>query len=243
MSIKLSLEKGWFLCHKDFIDGLYADRGLQSKPVFEILTPFRMDGEAAQIAKEIRTQRDGGGAGDELAAQKKRRKRKRSNDDFDQEDSNTCSEFLKVLREKRVFRPPVTDPNIVADNNGAVRRLVRELGQSTRASDDVLVPEGATYHQVQLGSGCSLDRLLEGERFDVVVLDPPWHNKHVKRERKRGRGYDTSDGHQQLSHLLRGLENVLARDALVVFWCTPARNRRELALSLMDTLGLRLIAK
>lgn len=33
------------------------------------------------------------------------------------------------------------------------------------------------------GDVFELESLLYGEMFNVVVMDPPWHNKHIRRKR------------------------------------------------------------
>ena len=86
-----------------------------------------------------------------------------------------------------------------------------------------IVPAGAEFH---LGDAADcLGRMAAaGRKFDVVVMDPPWENKHVKREAARRRGYGTMDNGDVGELPVRSL---LSDSALLFVWCTASRRHRE----------------
>ncbi|KAJ3647828.1 hypothetical protein Zmor_019685 [Zophobas morio] len=56
------------------------------------------------------------------------------------------------------------------------------------------------------------------EKFDLILLDPPWWNKYIRRKRKHtDHGYNMMYN-EDLKNL--PLENHLNHDGLIVVWCT-----------------------
>jgi 23S rRNA G2069 N7-methylase RlmK/C1962 C5-methylase RlmI len=53
---------------------------------------------------------------------------------------------------------------------------------------EYVIPPDAEF-RVDEAARCLNDLVEAGRKFDVIVMDPPWENKHVKREAARRRGY------------------------------------------------------
>lgn len=91
------------------------------------------------------------------------------------------------------------------------------------------IPQGSTF---LMSDAAHLESLVEhcatgpANSYDVVVLDPPWWNRSVKRSRKYS--YLTLDEISQLP-----LPSILVDGALVVVWAT---NRRTLVECIKDSL-------
>ncbi len=163
MSVVASSPRGWVVSHKDHLDKTFLDKGWRSRGgMFEIATPFRMDGEAEKAARQIRE----GGVGateDGEEPTKKKKKRKRSNDEgisskFRRE-KDLCRRFLEDLHSNGCwpFRPPVTDPDVVARNNRPARELARRLEEEWLTTEhnpsDLILPEEAESFQATLEKG------------------------------------------------------------------------------------------
>lgn len=59
---------------------------------------------------------------------------------------------------------------------------------------------------------------LSDEKYNFIVLDPPWWNKFVRRKKKK-----TEHGYKMMySEDLAGIpiQNLLSNDGLIAIWCT-----------------------
>ncbi|XP_058820178.1 N(6)-adenine-specific methyltransferase METTL4 [Topomyia yanbarensis] len=68
----------------------------------------------------------------------------------------------------------------------------------------------------------NLENLLDhNERFDLIVLDPPWWNKYIRRTKAvNGKiGYNMLDN-ESIENI--PLENYIHNDSIVIIWCTNA---------------------
>ena len=77
----------------------------------------------------------------------------------------------------------------------------------------------------------------------MALLDPPWENKHVRRERRRGRGYETVEAFHDFSGLVVALAEKLEERGLVVLWCTPSERARRAAENMLEEAGLQVVAR
>ena len=68
-----------------------------------------------------------------------------------------------------------------------------------------------------------LDR-LGSEKYDIILMDPPWTNKHIKRIKNNASSY-----HMMENEVLEDMEltELMTEDAVVVVWATKERHRES----------------
>lgn len=109
-------------------------------------------------------------------------------------------------------------------------------------------PPGANYlhGSIEDTRQAFLDKAPE---FDLIVLDPPWPNRSVRRRRRRGTaGYATADSLREIGELLAGIPVAarLSPDGLVAVWITNKPSVRKLltsAAGVFASWGLELAAE
>ena len=221
--------------HKLFLQTLYGntkeiDNLLQT---FDIKTPFRMDLEAEKLAISL-----------EMGiTPKKKKKRKLSVEDeiFQAEIVFLQKKFTESrhLVEKHFpGSPSITE---VRENNRNTRQQVKLLLESLREreernipdsgrhggeecceKDGVLFPPGSEYIKLDISQLATFCEDLG--QFDVILLDPPWQNKHVKRHKYGADGYCML-GNEDLTNIPVG--KFLRDDGIVLVWTTNNRRHRD----------------
>ncbi|WPH04653.1 Hypothetical protein R9X50_00754600 [Acrodontium crateriforme] len=93
------------------------------------------------------------------------------------------------------------------------------------------VPPNATFSL----SDCSTSRPFHdaGQKFDMIILDPPWPNRSVRRARKTSHStYETASRTSDIDSLLKNLrlEELMADECMVGIWITNKPAIRELVL-------------
>ncbi|KAI9158290.1 hypothetical protein HJFPF1_06282 [Paramyrothecium foliicola] len=107
-------------------------------------------------------------------------------------------------------------------------------------SGDPYIPHGSKYIQGDIES--TRQQFVESApKFDLIVLDPPWPNRSVRRAKK----YETAAGPSQTRQLLSliPVPSHLASDGLVAIWITNSSNVLGLVTSrsgLLTSWGLEL---
>ncbi|XP_023335543.1 methyltransferase-like protein 4 isoform X1 [Eurytemora carolleeae] len=228
--IKKNIEdKIILLSHEQYILETYpaADPTWISK-LFNIKTQFLMDGEALALANSL----EGGGE------QRKRKKRKMK--DIDHSEFKTEIQFLeeklKMIKHKfaDVYSgaPSLED---IKENNKNLRIHVQQLMHALEGFNDGIESRGGneTDHVVEKQRIllppdsqyrlCDINTLGLETTFDLILMDPPWENKHVKRKLDSNLGYSMLNNHQ-IKKI--GVRELLNKDGLVAVWCSNnARHR------------------
>ena len=67
-----------------------------------------------------------------------------------------------------------------------------------------------------------MNQKLDRKVFKVVLLDPPWINKHVKRQKT----YQSMSNHDIIDSL-PNVNDFINEESLVMFWCTPSEKMQK----------------
>lgn len=97
------------------------------------------------------------------------------------------------------------------------KAIVVNLGQSK-----FLFPKHCRFYCKDVSE---IDNHLQDQSFDLVVLDPPWWNKYVRRKKAK-----TDHGYSMMyNNDLKGipLERFLKDDSVVAVWCTNSRQHQK----------------
>ncbi len=83
-----------------------------------------------------------------------------------------------------------------------------------------------------------LDR-LGSEKYDIILMDPPWTNKHVKRIKNNASSY-----HMMENEVLEDMElsELMTEDAVVVVWVTNKERHRESVRMMFSKWGMTMAA-
>ena len=215
-------EAVWVLDHAEFVRKLYGDVKLRSKNLFEIRSPFYMDLQAAKIAKEME---------DGKVENVRKRKRKICLNEgleanFVRKKFETVQSLLQTLFD------PLPEANVVRRNNRDVRDLVLELKSSKTfvrisslsGSNDsdktVLTKVQDVEFLIPTKSHFIVDDLINfssDKKFDLILMDPPWENKHIKRVNVRGDGYDVLSTDSMSTLLTNVVTNFWRRENGIIF--------------------------
>ena len=241
----LTEEKVMVLCHKMFLENLYKSSGSLEEHLgmFDLRVPFMMDLEAEKVAKAMEGN----------AIKRKKKKRQLSQEDYP---FLTEVEYLKeklgtvasVLDKYIPGKPSVQD---FRENNKAMREAVKDLFSKLSSLELPQKGENVEVDALQRRGmlllpprssfvTCDLNELSQQElgQVDVIVMDPPWANRHVKRVRW-STGY-TMMSDKEDSSLLTSLpiSTLLRTGGLVLAWCTNSPKHRATLRDCFGTWGV-----
>ena len=221
--------------HKLFLQTVYGN----SKEIgcllqtFDVKTPFRMDLEAEKVAISLEMG----------STPKKKKKRKLSVEDkiFQTEIAflqKKLSEARQLVEKYLSGSPSIAE---IRENNRNTRHQVKMLletlgereernvpdrgrhdGEEWCDKDGVLFPPRSEYIKLDISELSTFSEDLG--QFDIILLDPPWQNKHVKRHKNGADGYGMLDN-QDLLNI--PVEKFLRDDGIVLVWTTNNRRHRE----------------
>ena len=199
---------------------------------FEIKTPFRMDLEAEKIARSIENPSD--------SVSKKRRKRKLASVD------EILKEEIVYLKEKITGSRQLLEKHFpgqpslseIRENNRHTREKVKRLLDTRRGvkgfpprgvneSEDCLVKDGVLFPPRSSYVKMDISEMSQFRddfgKFDLILLDPPWENKHIKRHKNEADGYCML-GNKEIIDI--PVETFLSDDGLVIVWTTNSPRHR-----------------
>ncbi|XP_035434951.2 N(6)-adenine-specific methyltransferase METTL4 isoform X1 [Spodoptera frugiperda] len=171
-------------------------------------------------------------------AHKQSRKRQRNSDNLHEETMKVKAAYERFLQEI----PADIKDSLVSKykllETSAVRDLSKELFESTifdfmgmkggnnaetslkcRIKEhNFLIPPNSRFY-----CGCVKEQCLklDGNKFDIVVADPPWWNKYIRRLKNANKKLSYSMMYNEDIAAIP-LQNLLAENCLVAVWCTNA---------------------
>ena len=235
------------LNHKLFLESLYGKLQSCSEllSTFNIKTPFRMDLEADKVARMIEVKD---------LKESRIRKRRKKNKCLGHEAENVKNKFgdLKSVVSEHFPGAPITEE--IRENNISLREHVAALSSKLTSQISSAPSEGRNCHSeavekdgIQYPPHSSfinmdisdLDKLDSEEKYDIIVLDPPWTNKHVKRIKNNATGYSMVE-----NEILEDIElrNKMTEDGLVVVWVTSKERHRESVRRMFRRWGVTMVA-
>lgn len=233
MAIEARVSQGWFVSHEKFLNQTYSGLGLESRPIFNLKTPFRMDLEARKVAQAMEQDSE---------VVTKGTKRRRKPPALNPEETARNRIFLSFLDTLNNTQSKLFDalPNssVVEENNKEVRDLVKKLPNFDVKPDLTMKNDQDTSKIVQitarsyvlpphcefvLGDISGITSLQnEHRKFDIILADPPWENKHIKRKSEYA-----MMSNEELAKL--PMQDLLHDHGYLIIWCTLSqRHQTEL---------------
>ena len=226
----LTQEKVMVLCHKKFLETLYkSSGGLEVHlGMFDLRVPFMMDLEAEKAAMMME--------GKETKRKKKKRQILQEDYPFLAEVEYLKGKLEAVASELNRYFPGEPTVQDFRENNKQMREAVKDLFSNLSCIELPQKGGNAGLDALQRGMlllppRCSfvtcdvaeLEEQVPGQ-VDVIVMDPPWGNRHVKRVRW-STGYTMmSDNDPCLASL--PISTLLRVGGLVLAWCTNSPKHR-----------------
>ena len=200
MSIIQHLEEEgvWILDHADHIEKTYAEVGLRPRNIFDVKSPFYMDLQAKKLAQNLE---------DKIESLPKKNRKRKSDKSVQSPDSDFVRKKFENLRESmRTYFDAPPNAAVLRENNSKLRELSSRLlnltnhqittsGSNDSATCQLIKVEDSEF-VIPPKSRYIVDNLKNFEskifdkKFELILLDPPWENKHVKRVNRR----DTNSG-------------------------------------------------
>lgn len=241
MAIVATVESSglWIVDHLVWLQRTYESHRWSPVDVFDIRTPYLMDLQAKKLASQME-------AKEEAPPTRKRKRKEReapSHPDVDHIRAVLASN--KDLMD-RCFSMSVSSEEY-RRNNGPNRARVAQLHEQTGITplktsgenlSDALETtriDGLTYLIPPKVRFCvdDLHNLMQmpvGPKYDVILIDPPWENKHLKRINKRPRleGYSLMSLGQMTRHFDEIVDHLLdPLDGMIMFWSTNSLKQQE----------------
>lgn len=211
MARLIDCDNGWVICSEKYFNSIYCsirkensvDRTLMiKKEFFDIKTPFLTNGMSEKYGKILQSK--------ETYVMKKTKKRKKKTFLKNQLDDSKIISFIQESignmidagRSSKVFEYPEITSGEWFENNGKARKAATEVLHHINPSLDVnselhfenssdipiiqkfggeeyVVPSKCRFHLCDITSFVN----TTDEKFDVILIDPPWINKSVKRKK------------------------------------------------------------
>ncbi|CAH0590405.1 unnamed protein product [Chrysodeixis includens] len=123
-------------------------------------------------------------------------------------DTSDARDLSKQLFESTIF--DIADVN--GGNNSESSLKCRVQGK------DFFIPHNSRFYCGDVKEQC---QKLEGSKFDIVVADPPWWNKYIRRLKSSNEKLSYSMMYNEDIAAIP-VQNLLSDNCLVVVWCTNA---------------------
>nr|CAD2202552.1 unnamed protein product [Meloidogyne enterolobii] len=125
-------------------------------------------------------------------------------------------------------------PNILFKNNFSKFILQNSI---------YLIPPSCSFY---IGNVADINQLkFEANSFDLIIIDPPWQNRTVKRQKRLYKIFSNNHSSLSNSNLLTNIPipSLLTQNGLLCLWITNSEKIFNFALNLIKNWKLILIAK
>ena len=251
MAILHQSDVGYLLCHRTLSEEICGRP--YKKSLFDIRTPFLKDQEAMCEAKAMESG----------VPRIRKRKRKQEKKQLPLEESTVLA-FMAELVSTGFMKPPPTSADFMVNNKPARETVSQFLSspsgtkfQDTNlefsyfnsskqivekefCNETFILPPCSQFYKKDIGF---LENLAEsGRTFSLIVMDPPWTNRFVKRKRNAG---GVSSYRSMENDILSTLpiSRLCADGALVAVWCTNSKTHLDyLTNTLLPSWNLNYVA-
>ena len=239
MALLYESEVGYLICHKKHLEETYGI-GFK-KEYFDVSTPFLKDQEAESKARQLESGLD----------IKRNRKRKLCQSKLLPIAESDVNQFLHKLHE--FFCEPPTAKDYY-DNNKSCRKAVEQFMQTTTKIQDTtfehdhfnpsdkietieilgqtyIIPQKCQFYKTDISNISCLT--LTHQKFSLIVMDPPWSNRFVKRKKESSASH--SGYHFMGDEVLAALpiDQLCDSRTLVAIWCTNSPSHLDYLLHTM----------
>lgn len=249
MSVIGKVDGAVLLDHQDFLDRVYSNKTDRrdepsaenrcykiSPQMFDVRTPYAMDSAVENIL----------GIGEK---RKRKRKKNKVEETADDPLSSYLESKLKAVLELGKgaghFLPSLPTREEILSNNRASRNLNNALkpvlcaienavsknpdlhedfSSKTAYSlsgENFLIPPKSSFYLGQM-KDCMKSLINSNEKFDAIVVDPPWTNRYIKRQDS----YRCMENHELFSEL-SPLSAVMKENCFVFVWITNKEKHKR----------------
>lgn len=231
MSIIFENEMGYYISHKAYINKLYknVDRCnyFLNDNLFNIIYPYKK--KKTTKAKSLDRMNSNQNIKQNLVEFMEALKRKNLFIEFgtvgENKDALQTAEFVYKESSKQLVQ------NCFGSNIGFAK--VQQIDNSY-----YLFPENCEFHCKDISD---ISNSLAMRQFDIIILDPPWWNKYIRRKRKK-----SSDGYKMMYNndlKIIPIESLLKENGLIAVWCTNStQNLEELLNDIFPKWQVRFVA-
>lgn len=107
------------------------------------------------------------------------------------------------------------------------------------AEDEYIIPPNCIFFNKDIND---IEDFMNNDiKYDVIVMDPPWRNKFIRRLNKHNpkKGYFMLQNEEIVD---LPLENKLKDDGIAIIWCTRSQKRQRELLDMLPKWDLKLVA-
>ena len=148
-----------------------------------------------------------------------------------------------------IYNRPVTNASLTTSATLKINDISTSPQHSSAAAANFSIPPRSTfclYHLESKSAASVLTSLAEAtasRRFDLVVLDPPWPNRSVRRRQAYSTSENTStdEANDPFSTIVPILAPLLAPNGRVAVWLTHRETVRAQALAALESWGMEVV--
>lgn len=245
MSILYFSDKGWLISHADLINTFYASittsTGLTNfkikQGLFQITFPFKN----TNTSKKKRKRKQGAVVDDHLL---------RDIDHIKTIYKDFKLEFVHLLTAVRNdyedFNKCALDLSAQVYEDSGIAQISNIIGGNKDEAKFLLINNSKFLFPSNCRFFCKdiveLNDYLINEKYDCILLDPPWWNKYIRRKKAKTNFAYTMMFNADIKML--PIDKLLADSGLVVVWCTNSQQHlKALELEFFPEWNVQYVAK